>query len=199
MKTEHYFTQNPTSELKTRTIRAILRGNVLEFQTASGMFSPDKIDNGTQLLVDECKMEERWRVLDIGCGYGAVGIAIAKAYPMNPVVMSDVNERAVEFAKRNAKKNGVNVIIFQGDGYAAVKNELFNAILLNPPQSAGKKLCIELITHAKEHLLKDGWLQIVARHHKGGRPLAEKMQEIFGNLEVIGRGSGFKIYASQNS
>ena len=195
---EHYFTEKPKSELRERTIHAFLRGNALEFQTASSMFSPDRIDLGTELLVNECRIEDGWRVLDLGCGYGPVGIAIAKAFSRAIVVMTDVNERAVAFAKKNAKKNGISATAFQGDGYAAVKDMFFNTILLNPPQTAGKKVCFSMIEEAKLHLLKDGFLQVVARHRKGGRTLSEKMNEVFGNVEVLGIQSGYRIYASQN-
>ena len=77
--------------------------------------------------------------------------------------------------------------------------EKFDTILLNPPQSAGKKLCFQMIEKSKEHLNKEGLLQLVARPRKGGKTLAGKMKEVFGNVEVIAKGAGFSVYASKKN
>jgi len=191
----HYYTANPTSPLRPRELTATLRGRTLKFITGSATFSPKRIDLGTELLIEESIVESGWEVLDLGCGYGPVGVALAK---IAKVTMTDINERAVQLAKENAKLNGVFVEAISGNVYEAVKDKKFDTILLNPPQSAGKQLCFQMIIAAKEHLKKEGLLQIVARQQKGGKSLAEKMQETFGNMKIIGRGSGYTIYVSKN-
>jgi len=195
---EHYFSKKPTSPLRERKIKAILRGNELEFFTAGGIFSPKKIDLGTQLLANKAVVEKNWKVLDLGCGYGAIGISIKKALKID-LYMTDVNKRAVKFAKKNAKYNKIEATILQGDKYEAVENQTFDAILLNPPQTAGKALCFEMIEEAKKHLKPNGMLQVVARHQKGGKGFENMMQETFGNVFVVAKKSGYRIYASKNS
>jgi len=193
---EHYYTRKPTSKLVKRTINAVLRGNELTLTTGSGTFSPTKIDLGTKLLIESAQLKEGQSILDLGCGYGAVGIALAKDCPSCNVVMTDVNERAVELAKENSKQNKVNAKTVSGDAYEAVKDEMFDSIYLNPPQTAGKEVCIRMIKEAKAHLNKGGKLFLVARHKKGGATLAEFMKETFGNCETITIESGFRVYNS---
>ena len=196
---EHYYTEKPTSELNIRQIRAILRGKELSFYTGSGVFSPDKIDIGTALLIKDSIIEPGAKILDLGCGYGPVGITLKKAFPETKVSMTEINQRAVMLAKKNAKLNHADVKIAQGNLYESVAEEKFDIILVNPPMAAGKKLCFEIIEKAKEHLTDKGTLQLVARHQKGGRELEKKMQEVFGNVEEISKKSGFRIYLSKNS
>jgi len=196
MKAEHYFTKQPTSSLQPHIFYARLRGSMLTFTTGSGVFSPKKIDLGTQLLIEETVLKPDWDVLDLGCGYGPVGIALAKAEPSARIVMSDVNMRAVKLARLNAKQNKVMLTVRQSNVFEAVP-ELFDAILLNPPQTAGKKLCEQMITEAKDHLKQNGLLQVVARHQKGGRELEKHMKAVFGNVEERAKQSGYRVYVSK--
>ncbi len=173
-----------------------LRGNELTFVTSSGVFSKEHIDAGSALLIEGCVIEEGWDVLDLGCGYGAAGIAVAKAYPSCKVVCSDVNQRAVLLTQENIEKNKVeHVTAVVSEGYTDVEGK-FDTILLNPPQTAGKEVCLQLIREAKEHLKEGGMLQIVARPNKGGKTLAAFMKETFGNVDVLQRGNGFAVYRS---
>ena len=194
----HYFSANQTSVAKDRFLTLHARGVVMKFVTQSGMFSPLKIDLGSLLLTEEAIVPKGSRVLDLGCGYGVVGITLAKADPSLKVVLTDVNERAVACAQRNVGLNSVSVNVRKGDGFESVP-EIFDSILLNPPQSAGKVVCERLIRESKEHLENSGTLQLVARHHKGGRALGEFMRSVFGNVSTGGKQSGYRIYYSKNS
>lgn len=205
--TEHYYSKNPSSEMKIKKIKAILRGNELEFYTASGTFSLSSVDKGSEILINYCDIDETGkekynknigkRILDLGCGYGPVGIAIAKAFPECEVVMTDINERAVKMTKKNSRLNGIeNTKIVSGNMYESVDGE-FDIILLNPPQSAGRKLCFEMIEKSADFLNKEGSLQIIARKNKGGEVLGKKMEEIFGNLDVLAKKSGYWLYISK--
>lgn len=196
---EHYYSEKPTSELKLRQIKAILRGKEFLFYTGSGVFSPEKIDIGTTLLINDSIIEPKSKILDLGCGYGPVGITIKKIFPETEVFMTEVNQRAVMLAKKNAKLNHVYVKINPGNLYESIRDEKFDIILVNPPMAAGKKLCFEIIEKAKEHLAQNGTLQLVARHQKGGRELEKKMKEIFGNASELSKKSGFRVYLSRNS
>ncbi len=193
----HYYTKQPTSTYKEYTIQARLRGTELTFFTGSGVFSPKRIDLGTQLLANKAIIQKNWSVLDLGCGYGAVGISIAKAIPIQ-LTMTDINQRAVRLAKKNAKQHKITATIVHGDAYEAVTQQ-FDTILLNPPQTAGKQICLALIEKGKKHLKPNGLFQLVARHQKGGKTFEEKLKEVFGNVKTIAKQSGYRIYVSANA
>ncbi len=194
---EHYYSQNQRSALNLKKISAVLRGIRLEFYSGSGVFSKDKVDRGTEVLIENCAVENKWDVLDLGCGYGAVGIAVAKAFPNSKVILSDVNKRALKLAKMNVELNKVeNAYVVFSDLYSGVLGE-FDTILSNPPMSAGRELCFRIIEEAKDYLKKGGFLQMVAKHRKGGKMLEEKMLGVFGNVEAIAKFSGYRVYISK--
>jgi 16S rRNA G1207 methylase RsmC len=195
---EHYYSKEQKSEINLKKISARLRNIDIDLWTGAGVFSGKKVDKGSELLANKCIVKDRWDVLDLGCGYGPVGIAVAKAFPSANVVMTDINMRAVKIARINKKHHKLsNVSVVQGDMYDKTPGK-FDTILLNPPQTAGKDVCFRMIELAPEHLKKGGLLQVVARHNKGGKSLAEKMKLVFGNVEDIEKKSGYRIYVSRN-
>lgn len=192
---EHYFSRKPLSKKKIYKIKANLRGLELELQSSSGVFSARKIDSGTRLLAEKMVIKGNDKVLDLGCGTGVLGI-VAAHLTKGDVYMTDVNARACKLAEKNSA--GLkNVKVVCGSMYEKVKSIKFDAILLNPPQTAGKKLCFEMISGAKDYLNKGGSLQLVARHRKGGKALSEKMLEVFGNMETIAKKGGYRVYVSR--
>ena len=194
----HYYSERQTSPLRLKKINAVLRGLSFEFYTASGVFSLKKIDRGTKLLIEKCIIEKDWKVLDFGCGYGPVGIVIAKFFPETEILMTDINRRAIKLAKMNFELNQVfNAIANHRDLFKNI-NEKFNTILVNPPQTAGKELCFKIIEQSKEHLKENGLFQLVARHNKGGKSLEKKMKDVFDNVKVIAKKSGYRVYVSKN-
>lgn len=192
---EHYFSKKPSSAFKPTTFTALLRGHQLTFTASSGVFSKNHIDKGTEVLITYAEVKGTERMLDLGCGYGPVGIAMKRAYPDLDVLCTDINQRAVLLTKQNAKSNKVVLKARTSDGYEKIK-EHFDLILLNPPQTAGKKICLKLISDSFEHLESGGVLQIVARHQKGGAALSSFMEDLFGNMRVIKRKSGYRVYLS---
>ena len=110
--------------------------------------------------------------------------------------MTDINKRAVMLAKMNVKLNGINAEIFQGNLYEKIKDDDFDCVISNPPQNAGKEVCFQLIAESKNHLKPNGTLQIVARHNKGGKTLSKKIEEVFGNVNVVAKKSGYSVYLS---
>ncbi|MFH1133409.1 MAG: methyltransferase [Nanoarchaeota archaeon] len=193
----HYFSEKQTSASKEQEISATLLGSRLTFVTDSGMFSLTRIDPGSRLLIEAAELPQQGSVLDLGCGYGAVGIALARAHPALAFVLVDVNRRAVSCAKLNARRNKAqNVEVKDGDLYTGLGS--FSAIVCNPPQSAGKDICLRIIAEATGHLPAGGSLQIVVRHNKGGKALMAAMQDSFGNVTTIAKKAGYHVYLSRH-
>ena len=175
----------------------MLRGLEFEFFTSPGVFSYRRIDKGTRLLIESMVLPGEGRVLDVGCGYGSVGIVAASLVPGLEVWMTDVNERAVALARRNSEWNGINVAVRRGDLYGPVGDLLFDVVLSNPPISAGMRRVVEpLVAGAVDRLVEGGSLQVVVQTNKGGRTLASMMEGCFGGLEVVARGSGYRVLRS---
>ena len=194
----HYF--KPKSRRGPRMlISDFLRGVTVEFYVTSEVFSASEIDEGTRLLVETAVIPEEGTILDMGCGYGVIGITLAKAYPKLRVVMVDVNPKAVELAKLNAKHNGVDdrVEVLLGNLYEPVKFRRFNVIISNPPLAAGMKIIEELIAKAPDHLVPGGSLQIVMR--KGAEKARRLMLEHFGNARILLRKKGYTILYAEKS
>lgn len=193
---EHYFTKEPTSDLKIFKLKTILRNKEIEFFTGTGLFSYKQLDKGTQLLINKALIREHWKLLDLGCGYGIIGVSLKKFYPSLDVTFSDINKRALELTKKNLEYHHLQAHLIQSDGFEKI-HQNFDTILLNPPQTAGKKLCFKLIEDSSPRLEKKGYFQLVARHQKGGRELSKKMFEVFGNVKETAKGAGYRIYISQ--
>ncbi len=199
-KGEHYYVEEPKSKLQLGLIRTHLRGRVFEFLTSSSVFSKKRVDLGTRLLIESMVLPEKGCVLDLGCGYGPVGIVAAVFYPCLHVVMVDVNERAVQLAIENVRRNSVdNAEVRHGFLYEPVKNMKFNVILCNPPVSAGMQIVLPIVSGASEYLLEDGLFQIVIRSRIGGKRVLNELEEIFGSVEVLARKSGYKVLFSKKS
>lgn len=192
---EHYYSEQQKSLFKIKKIKQRIKGKEFEFYTASGVFSREKVDKGTLVLAENMLIGKNNKVLDIGCGIGILGIVAAKIFDAD-IVMSDINKRAVMLAKMNAGLNNVKAEIYQGNLYKKIKDNDFDVVLSNPPQTAGKVVCFKLIEQSKNHLKNNGNLQLVARHNKGGKTLSKKMEEVFGNAMVIAKKSGYWVYVS---
>lgn len=193
----HYYSEEQKSPLKLRKIKANLLGQELEFISGSGVFSSKKIDKGAEVLIKNCIVKKDGLVLDLGCGYGAIGIAIAKKFPLSQVILTDINKRAVKLAKTNLELNQIeNAEALYSNKFEKI-DQKFDVILLNPPQTAGKEVCFAMIQESEKFLNNGGSLQLVARHKKGGKGLEKKMEEVFGNVEQIAKKSGFRVYLSK--
>jgi 16S rRNA (guanine1207-N2)-methyltransferase len=197
-RTDHYFSQRPTSKPRYGLIRTQLRGRFFEFLTASGVFSKKRVDLGTSLLIESMVLPESGSVLDLGCGYGAVGVVAAVLNPRLRVFMVDVNERAVRLARKNAEGNGAANTEFEcGFLYEPVDDMRFDVILSNPPVSAGMKVVLSVIEQAPSHLADNGVFEMVVRSKIGGTRLMRVIEEAFGNVEVLARQSGYRVLLSK--
>ncbi len=191
---EHYYTKAPTSKPSYGIVKAVLRGREYQFLTVSGIFSYKRIDRGTELLVRHMKLEGEGRVLDLGCGYGVIGMVAAGS--AGRVVLTEVNERAAKLARENVKRNGVrNAEVRRGNLYEPVKGENFDVVLCNLPMSAGLKVVYEIIEGARDHLNPNGTVQVVVR--KGAKRIEEKLSEVFGNVTTLAKKGGYRVFLSR--
>ena len=189
---DHYYSAAPASEHSYRTAEWTYRGHALRFLTDAGVFSKGEVDYGTATLLKALPEEMAGRVLDLGCGWGAVGVALGKKQPALEIVMTDINRRAVELARRNLDANGVRAEVVQGDGFENVTGE-FDAILTNPPIRAGKAVIYGLFARARVFLKPGGALYVVIRKQQGAPSALKYLKEIFAEAEVIDRSGGFHV------
>lgn len=193
---QHYYIENPETELTIRTHTLNLKnGHTYNFKAPSGVYGKKGIDKATIILLENALIHGK-KILDIGCGYGVIGITLKKEHPDIEVYMSDINKRAVEFTKINAKDNNVFAEIKQGFLFEPWKGYIFDQIISNPPIVAGKKIWMSLIEESLNHLAKNGTLQLVAFHNKGGSRIKEYMKKIYGNVEEIAKKGGIRVYKS---
>jgi 16S rRNA (guanine1207-N2)-methyltransferase len=190
---DHYFAAKPGARSNESEFVLELRGVSLRLLTDHGVFSKGKLDRGTQLLAKEMWVPPKGRLLDLGCGYGPLGLLAAKLEPEIQVVMVDVNERAVDLASRNAERNGVrNAVAIAGDVREAVSGE-FDAIVCNPPIKAGKAAIMALIEYAAAHLTPDGLLWLVMQTHHGAKTLQRDIAPWFAKVECAAIQGGYRV------
>lgn len=131
---QHYYSQQPEARHDRRSIDTELRGKRLRFTSDAGVFSKGDIDHGSRVLIEAMEILEDAKVLDVGCGYGPIGISAAHLASKGHVTMIDINSRAVELARENAQHNGIrNVTVMESDVLSAVEGQTFDVILTNPP------------------------------------------------------------------
>lgn len=189
----HYFKSNNHLQHKDIEIKYAYKSNVFNFISDIGVFSKDNIDYGTDILLKYIP-ELRGSLLDIGCGYGCIGIILGKTYGID-VTLSDINSRAVELAKKNAEINGVKAEIIQSDGFEKISGS-FDTIILNPPIHAGKLVVYDIYQNAYKYLNKNGAFYIIIQKKHGALSHKQKLEEIFGieNCLALYSKKGFYVF-----
>lgn len=190
---DHYYTKSPESAHKPLALSWEYRGATMAFQTDSGVFSHTEIDRGTELLLSALPETMAGSVLDMGCGYGVIGVSLGRRYPACQVLMADVNERACGLAMENAKRNGVSARVLQSDGYAALGQERFDFIVQNPPIRAGKKVIYEMFFQASKRLTPGGSLWLVIRKQQGAPSAVKRLEELFETVTTVEKQSGYWV------
>lgn len=192
---EHYYSRQPVSLSQPVIYTDTLRGIEMKFWTDHGVFSRGHTDLGSEELIAAMDLTGARRILDLGCGYGVIGITAALLAPDAHVILTDPNERAVELARKNLETNQVhNAEVRQGEGLIPVRGEEFDVILTNPPIRAGNAVVFALIADAATHLKEYGRLYLVARTKQGARTFAAEMARHFTHVEQVGQGSGYRVY-----
>ena len=189
---DHYYSETPASAHDERQFSVSLLGHEFRFTTDAGVFSRDGLDRGTEVLLNALP-ELAGRALDLGCGWGPVGVALGRKYPAAELVLTDVNERAAELARRNLRDNGVkNAQVVCGEGFENVEGS-FDLIALNPPIRAGKAVIYELFANSAAHLSAGGALYIVIRKQQGAESAQKYLQTIYGDVERVARDKGYWV------
>jgi 16S rRNA (guanine1207-N2)-methyltransferase len=191
---EHYYSREQKVESNPTYWDFTLRNHRLKFKTDNGVFSKREVDFGSRLLVESFTPPEvKGELLDVGCGYGPIGLSLAKDTGRG-VHMVDVNERALSLAKENAVLNNItNVSIYESDCLDNVTHKEFAAILTNPPIRAGKKVVHQIFEQSFAHLRNEGELWVVIQKKQGAPSAIEKITELFGDVETVEKKKGYFI------
>lgn len=196
-KAEQYYSNNPTSKSDEREIEYVIKDRKIKLIVDNGVFSKNHVDIATNFMLNTILSTEEisGEVLDLGCGYGVVGIVLYKFFKNIKVTMLDINERALGLAKKNCKKNGLeNVSILESDGFTEIqKDEMFDIIVTNPPIRAGKQVIYKMYEDSFNHLKKGGKLYLVINKKHGAPSTKEYLMELFGNCEVLDKKTGFNV------
>lgn len=193
---EHYYSNKPQTDSKPRQWKFTLLGNTFTFETDTGVFSKSEVDFGSRVLIDAFEIPEvAGDILDVGCGYGPIGLSIAKVNPKREVLMMDINTRAVALSQKNAQLNGIqNVRIFESDGLNAVSAETkAAAILTNPPIRAGKDTVFKFYDGAYQLLVENGELWVVIQKKQGAPSTVSHLEEMFSEVVVVEKKKGYWI------
>lgn len=176
-----------------KNFETTILGTKYEFFTDNGVFCKDYLDFGTRLLLESIPLDEIGKeVLDVGCGYGPIGIFLSKQLGCH-VDMIDINKRAVHLSKMNAKRNGVEELtnVMVSNCYEVVTKK-YSTIVTNPPIRAGKQIVYEILFKAKEHLLENGNLYFVIRKDQGAKSVIADLEKEY-RITVLERKKGFFI------
>lgn len=192
----HYFINDANLKSNIKKINVSILNNNYTFNTDNGIFSKEKIDFGSNLLIENLPIDKmNGKILDLGCGYGPIGIIIAnntKSY----VDMIDINLRAIHLSRMNIKENKIsNAQVYESNMYEEIK-EKYNYIITNPPIRAGKKVLYEIIFDAEKHLKKDGELWFVIRKDQGAKSLLKDMEKSY-ITQIINKKNGFFIISAK--
>ena len=198
-----YYAENPTSQHDEHVVDYRVNDIDLKFITDAGVFSKMRVDYGSGVLIK--KMADvnfpSNNILDVGTGYGPLGLFAAKFWPTQTIEMVDVNQRGLDLAKKNAELNHIdNVAIFVSDVYSNIAPEKkYGLIVTNPPIRAGKTVVSNILSGAKSHLVGGGVLLVVIQK-KQGEPSARKLlTKTFGNCTILKRDKGYYVLQAVNN
>lgn len=192
---EHYFTQKPQSKSKPQTWNYNVDNVNYSFTTDEGVFSKNTVDFGSRLLIDHFQQPEiEGDILDLGCGYGPIGIIIANKNTNRHIVMVDINERAIQLAEQNRVANNVsNAEVVLSDRFEQLHDRTFAAIITNPPIRAGKKIVHQMFEESYQALQKHGELWVVIQKKQGAPSAKKKLEEIFQQVKTVTRKKGYYV------
>jgi 16S rRNA (guanine1207-N2)-methyltransferase len=191
MDRSHYFIEDPSLPRAPQTISYALKGQRFLFTTEAGLFSKARVDPATDILLRTLPPLSG-SLLDLGCGYGCLGIVLAKLYALT-LTQADVHPRAVDLARRNGRANGVAGQVLLSDGFKNIPGA-FDTIVLNPPIHAGKAVTYALYEGAAAHLRGGGAFYVVTLKKHGAESTAAKLRDVFGACAVLYKKKGYFVF-----
>ncbi len=193
---EHYFTNNENLKSELIKINYSYKDKKFIFYSDNGVFSKKKIDYGSKLLVETILEKEKniTNILDVGCGYGFIGIVLSKILNTN-VTLIDINKRALELTKKNSLENKVNTQVLESNIYQNI-NDTYSLIVTNPPIRAGKEVVLNILKNAKDYLKEKGSLWFVIRKNQGALSIKKELDNIY-KIEIIKKDKGFYIFQAK--
>ena len=195
LDTDHYFTAQPAAKSQPEQFTVSVREVELTLISDRGVFSHGRLDDGTLRLLKKMELPETGDFLDLGCGYGVIGLVAAKLRPDAQVTMVDINERATKLAADNAQANVIsNVEVLTGDAPQVLGERRFDVVLCNPPIRAGKPKLYELIGDAAERLHPGGVLWMVIHTRQGAKSHLREMAPMFSKCETVSRKWGYRVF-----
>lgn len=197
---DQYFTKNPETKMDIHKFDWNIGVNKFYFYTGNSVFSKSGVDFGSMLLIETVLKENKdfnGDILDMGCGYGPIGISLAKLISNANVTMADINERALELAAMNSAENKTEdrVKIINSSAFENIRGS-FDMIVTNPPIRAGKQVIFSFYEGAYDHLKQGGKLYVVIQKKQGAPSTKEKLISLFGNCETADKKSGYFIFRS---
>jgi 16S rRNA (guanine1207-N2)-methyltransferase len=189
---EQYFTEKPQSASDKKSFHYKFKSLRFSFVSDNGVFSKDGIEFGTELLLESLEIRNHTSLLDMGCGYGPIGIILSRVYEGLSVDMVELNERAVQLAKINASANGASVQVMQGNGFEGIQKR-YQFIITNPPIRAGKELIFQWYSRAFELLETNGELWLVIQKKQGAPSTIKYLEEIYSSVEIVNKKKGYFI------
>ncbi len=192
-----YFENNTNLKNNPKKIDVFFKNKKYTFSTNNGLFSKKKIDYGSNLLLTNFLKEKKdGKILDLGCGYGAIGIIIAKTLPSSNVDMIDITDLAIKISKENIGLNNLsNIKVFKSNIYENIKDK-YNYIITNPPIRAGKEIILNFLLNSKDYLKDNGELWFVMRKNHGVKTIIKCMENKY-DIQVIDKSNGFYIVCAK--
>lgn len=192
-----YFTNDNTIESKERLIEYTFLNEKIKLFSDNGVFSKNRVDFGTNVLLNSLEdLSNVQSLLDVGCGIGTIGICIKKKYNNIHVEMIDVNERAINLAKKNIQINHLKDIEAKISNLYENVTEQYDMIISNPPIRAGKQIVHGIVINGLKHLNHNGCIYIVIQKKQGAESMKKKMEEVFENVQVVNKANGYLILKS---
>ena len=198
-KMSHYFENDQNLKSQLKKTNCSIFNKQFTFYTDNGVFAKNKIDYASRLLVESFlklvnTREKNCNLLDVGCGYGYMGIVIGGVLGCC-IDLVDVNKRAVHLSERNIKLNNVKGRAFISNAYESVKNK-YKYIITNPPIRAGKDVVLDILANAKGHLEDGGELWFVINKDQGAKSIKKIMDECY-KVEVVAKSKGFFVFCAK--
>lgn len=193
----HYYDYDTTLESDVKELNFTLRGNSFVFHTDRGVFSRNTIDFGSRLLIESYQFTETTQsILEVGCGYGPISLAIARDFD-GEVIGIDVNERAIELANENAELNGVSNVSFTLSNVFEHIDQKYDSIMTNPPIRAGKKIVHQICLEGYDYLNNQGEMWVVIQKKQGAPSLIEKMKSVYQSVKIVKKSKGYYIICAK--